>query len=122
MPFQIHDDNIRTDEVVTFLKALRRQLRRPLIIVWDRWSVHRAAAQKLAASRVQQIDFEWLPAYAPELNPVESRWSYTKYSQLANYIPDDTSKLKRTIRHSLKKQLKDQQLPTSFFKSAKLKL
>lgn len=122
LPFQIHDDNIRTDEAVAFIRQLRRQLRRPLIIIWDRWPVHRAAAKRIAASRLQQIDFEWLPAYAPELNPVEPRWSHTKFSQMANYVPDDTRQLKATVRRSLRKQVGNQQLKKSFFKSAKLKL
>ena len=122
LPFQIHEDNLRTAEVVSFIRQLRRQLRRPLIIIWDRWPVHRAAAKRVAASRMKQIEFEWLPAYAPELNPVEPRWSHTKFSQLANYVPDDTRQLKSTVRRSLRKQHGNQQLKKSFFKSAKLKL
>lgn len=122
LPFQIHDDNIRTGEVVAFVKQLRRKLRRPLIIIWDRWSVHRAAARQLEASRLKNVEFEWLPAYAPELNPVEPRWSYTKFSQMANYIPDDARQLKRTVRHSLKQQSDNQQLKRSFFKAAQLNL
>ena len=42
-----------------------------MIICLDRWQVHRSAAKQIANSRLQGIDFEWLPAYAPELNPVE---------------------------------------------------
>jgi hypothetical protein len=30
---------------------------------------------------------EWLPAYAPDLNPVEAMWRCTKYGDLANYTP-----------------------------------
>lgn len=121
-PFQIHEDNIRTDEVMDFLRQLRKQLRRPLIICWDRWQVHRSAAKRVAASRLRDIDFEWLPAYAPELNPVEPRWSHTKHAELANFVPDDTSHLKRKVRSTLKRQKRDHQLKTSFFKSARLKL
>lgn len=122
LPFQIHDDNLRTDDVVAFIRQLRRQLRRPLIIIWDRWPVHRAAAKRIAASRMQGIEFEWLPAYAPELNPVEPRWSQTKYGDLANYVPNDTRQLKAAVRRSLKVQHRKQQLKLAFFTSAKLKL
>lgn len=121
-PFQIHDDNIRTDEVVDFIRQLRKQLQKPLIICRDRWNVHRAAAKRIEASRFKGIGFEWLPAYAPELNPVEPRWSNTKYADLANFVPDDASHLKRNVRSSLEKQRSDHQLKLSFFKSGQLRL
>lgn len=121
-PFQVHADNIRTGEVVEFIRELRKQFQRPLIICWDRWAVHRSAAKKIAASRLTKIDFEWLPAYAPELNPVEPRWSNTKHAELANFVPDDVKHLKRNVRSTLKKQSTNHQLKLSFFKSAQLRL
>jgi transposase len=121
-PFQIHGENIRTDEVCAFVKQLRRRIQRPLIICWDRWPVHRSAAKRLTASRLKNIDFEWLPAYAPELNPVEPRWSQTKYGDLANFVPDDTRQLTRAVRKSLNGQAAKHTLKRSFFHSAKLKL
>lgn len=122
LPFQIHEENIRTATAVAFVKQLRRQLGRPLIVVWDRWQVHRSAAKQIENSRTKSIEFEWLPAYAPELNPVETRWSHTKYSQLANFVPDDTPQLKRSVRSALKKQAREHTLKRSFFKSARLNL
>jgi transposase-like protein len=121
-PFQIHDQNIRTDEVVDFVKQLRRHLRRPLVICWDRWSVHRSAARKLAVARVRNIEIEWLPAYALELNPVEPRWSHTKFGTLANFVPDNTRHLKRSVRAALKNQSHSHRLKKSFFKTAQLNL
>jgi hypothetical protein len=121
-PFQIHDANIRTDEVVAFVKQLRRHFRRPLIVCWDRWSVHRSAAKRLASSRLKNIDIEWLPAYAPELNPVEPRWSHTKFGTLANFVPDDTRHRKRAVRSDLKNQSHHHRLKKSFFKTAQLNL
>jgi hypothetical protein len=97
-PFQIHDDHVRTAEVVAFVKQLRCELRRPLIICWDRWQVHRSAAKRFAASRIKNIDFEWLPAYAPELNPVEPRGSHATFGRLANCGPEDTPELRRSVR------------------------
>jgi transposase len=121
-PSQVHKDNIRTDEVVDFIRELRKRYRRHLIICLDRWSVHRSAAKHIAASQMQQIDFEWLPAYAPELNPVEARWSNTKYADLANFVPDDVRQLKRSVCSSLKRQGRCHDLKQSFFKTAQLKL
>jgi transposase len=121
-PFQIHDDNIRTGEVVEFIRQLKKHLQRPLIICWDRWQVHRSSAKQIEASRLRGIDFEWLPAYAPELNPVEARWSHTKHGDLANFIPNDTSHLKRNVRSILKRQRTNQRHKESYFKAAHLRI
>ena len=104
LPFQIFRNNIRTAEVVSFVQQLQRSLRGPLIIVWDRWSVHRSAAKHFLHASRAEIEFEFLPAYAPELNPVESLWSHTKYSDLANFVPADTSQLTVAVKDSLKEQ------------------
>lgn len=122
VPFQIHRDNIRTAEVVAFIRSLRASLRGPLIVILDRWSVHRAAAKQILASRIRSIEFEWLPAYAPELNPVEALWSHTKYSELANFVPEDTPQLQRSVKKSLKSQSANHRLKQSFLRTAKLKI
>lgn len=121
-PFQIHEDSIRTGEVLAFLSELRRKLRRPLLVCWDRWQVHRSAARRIAASKVKHIKFEWLPAYAPELNPVEARWSHAKLGPLANFVPNDTPELKRTVRAALNSQSTNHRLKQSYFKTARLNL
>ena len=61
--FRLHDHNIVTADVEDFVKQFHRQIGRPLIVVWDRWNVHRSAAKRLARRRWVQI--EYLPAYAP---------------------------------------------------------
>jgi transposase len=86
--FAIHTENIRTPHVVSFLGQLHRQLhrhlRRPCLLVWDRWNVHRSASRWFEDRHPDWFEFEWLPAYAPELNPVEQVWNHAKYARLAN--------------------------------------
>lgn len=122
LSFQLHDRNVRTDEVVQFLRELRRQLRRPLIVVWDRWRVHRAAAKRLQQEAPGQFLFEWLPAYAPELNPVEAMWSYSKHCALANFVPDDVHELEDAVVDTICEQATDSRLKRSYFLTAKLNL
>ena len=45
--FDIHDHNINSDAFEVFVRWLRRQIRRGIILVLDRWSVHRSGAQRL---------------------------------------------------------------------------
>ena len=70
-PFQVYEENIRAEHVVYFIQDLRKRLRRPLIICLDRWSVHRSAARQIKALAVPGVQFEWLPAYAP--NSIRSK-------------------------------------------------
>ena len=100
--FRLSRDNIYTPDVLAFLSALRRQLRRLLLLVLDRWSVHGAAIRRLRRCRPLWLaGLSWLPAYAPELYPVKQVWNHTKYSELANYLPDTLEQLHEAVGFSL---------------------
>lgn len=88
----------------------------------DRWQVHRAGAKRLLRRFPKQVEIEWLPAYAPELNPVEQVWNRTKYTDLANYIPDDIHSLGRAVAGSIRHTRSQAPLLRSFFRYCKLKL
>lgn len=102
--FQLQRHNIRGEDTAAFLVAVRRALRRPVLVVWDRWNVHRKAARLLQERLGRRFLFEWLPAYAPELNPVEGVWRQTKYADLANFIPQDIDHLQREVARSIRRQ------------------
>jgi hypothetical protein len=112
----------RTDDAVDLLRRLRTKVRRPLIVVGDRWSVHRAAEKVVAQLSWKKIGFKYVPAYAPELNPVEAMGSHAKHAQLANYVPDDVEELDDSVHYSLNEQARGHQLKLSFLKTAQLKL
>jgi transposase len=117
--FALHRRNIKTPEVEEFIRNVQRQVRKPLIIVMDRLAAHRSAAKRLADDA--RFEIEWLPAYAPELNPTEYAWSNTKYTELANYVPDDVLDLEIAATLALNKTRREQKLLRSFFAGAKLK-
>ncbi len=95
---------------------------RGIILVWDRWSVHRSATRRLKERFPCRLRIEWLPAYAPELNPTEQVWNRSKYTDLANFIPRYVDHLARALRRSLRNTRSQETLLRSFFKHAKLKL
>ncbi|RKY20145.1 MAG: hypothetical protein DRP62_08755 [Planctomycetota bacterium] len=80
---------------------------------------HRSGVRRLRERFGHRVDIEWLPPYAPELNPVEQVWNYSKYSQLANFIPDDIDNLPEEVDSSLRYQAGQQNLLRSFFHCAK---
>jgi len=120
--FDIHSHNIRADDVYRFIQTIRGRLRRNIILVLDRWSVHRAAVHQLLENYPDNIDIEFLPPYAPELNPVEQVWNHTKYADLANYIPDDIHELGAEVAGSMLETKSTPVLLQSFFKWAGLEL
>jgi len=120
--FDIHDHNIVTDDFERFVETLLRCLQRRIVLVIDRWSVHRSGARRLLRRFPRRVHIEWLPAYAPELNPAEQVWKHTKYDDLANYLADDIKALGRAIRRSIRRSRGQQPLLRSFFQHAKLRL
>lgn len=99
--FQMHEKNIAAEEVEAFLRQVQRWLRRRVILVLGRWGVHKKAAKALLADPMGRFGVEWLPPYAPDLNPVEHVWDHTKYGDLANYIPEDVLDLEVAAELSL---------------------
>jgi transposase len=120
--FQIHDKNINFEKVIAFITMLRRHLRRKFILVLDRYSVHRKAIRLLQDQHPDWFEVAWLPAYAPELNPVEMVWNHTKYADLANFIPQDVDHLHQSIVASIKNTSTQPDLLRSFFKYSGLDL
>ena len=80
--------NYDGDAILAFLQQLRRTLRAPLALIWDRLRAHRyePVAGWLAQHR-SQVRAYLLPPYAPELNPVELIWGHAKANRLANFAP-----------------------------------
>ena len=71
---------------------------------------------------IWRLSIEWLPAYAPELNPDEQVWNRAKYTDLANFVPNDLLHLGRSVADSLRRTRSQQTLLRSFFHHAKLPL
>lgn len=120
--FDVVDHNIVTDDFVDFMAHLLRRVGQPITLVLDRWQVHRSGVRKITARFGRRVHIEWLPPYAPELNPTEQVWSHTKYADLANFIPDDVLHLGQTVASSLRHTRQNQNLLRSFFHHARLKI
>jgi hypothetical protein len=86
--FCLLDDNqnVNAEDIVSFLKDLKRYLRRPLAIVWDRGNVHdRSREVQRYLAKHSEIVTEKFPEYVPELNPGEGVWGYIRGHTLCNY-------------------------------------
>jgi transposase len=118
--YELADHNLRTDDIVDFLRTVHRHLRRPLLLVCDRWQVHRSAIKTLQQQGCPWLRVAWLPPYAPDLDPVEFVWNQAKYCDLANFIPDDIDDLHQRLRELLCQYRRDPSRLSSFFRAAAL--
>ena len=63
--------SIGAAQVVRALHHVRRWVGTGFILIWDRLSAHRAQPVKDYLQEHPEIHVEWLPPYAPEINPEE---------------------------------------------------
>lgn len=119
--FRLHPNtDIHTGQVMAFLRSLERELNGPWLLPWDRLNAHRArrTSQFLASRSYPQAHF--LPAYAPDLNPIEYLWSYLKMNPLANSPHFDLPTLTRTTRRHARVLQRNPTLLDSFLSHSPL--
>jgi transposase len=92
---------VNGERAAVFLRGLLRQLRGPVIVVWDRGNMHRGPAIRQLLKRHPRLELRSLPPYAPELNPVEQLWQHLKCVRFVNFAPEHVAQLDRVVRRHL---------------------
>jgi transposase len=83
--FRLFPGSIKGPQIVEFLEALKAQIKRKLLIIWDGLGVHKSKlVREYVESLKGHVQIEFLPAYAPELNPSEYIWGHLKQHEMAN--------------------------------------
>jgi transposase len=119
--FEIFQDSIRSEHVVVFLDKLQRCVPGKLLLVWDRLSAHRSKLVRDYLGTLKgRIQVEYLPPYAPELNPVEYIWAYLKHHELPNVCAKDLWNLGEGARRSLKRMRRNKRVITAVWKQSSL--
>ncbi len=81
----LHRGNVRSPQIVAFLRHLRRHVRGKVVLIWDGLNAHRSTETRTHIEKQRRwLKVVRLPAYAPELNPVEGLWAWVKQGRLAN--------------------------------------
>jgi transposase len=119
--FRLFDGAVRSAQIVEFLQALRAQLKRKLLIVWDGAAQHGSRIlREYLDSTKGAVQMALLPAYSPDPNPVEYLWAWLKRHALANFCPKSLAELKTTARNKLRSVQRRQSIITACWKQAKL--
>ena len=102
--FKLVPGSFNAARVIEFLRQLRRQIKRKLLVIWDGLPAHRSrVVRDYVDSTKGAIQIEQLPGYAPELNPVEFLWAHWKQHELANFCPKHFAELSAFARHQLRR-------------------
>jgi transposase len=119
--FRLYPGSIRSPQVVEFLTHLMRHIPRDMLVIWDGLQAHRSRLTKnFVAQQNGRIALEYLPAYAPELNPVEYLWGHWKQHELPNFCPKTFADLSYHAVRALKRMRRRRRLITAFWKQAAL--
>lgn len=115
--------NVHGEDVVDYLRRLKAQVGGPLTILWDGSRVHdRSKAVQAYLADHPEIRTERLPAYAPEMNPDELVWAWTKYGRLGNLAAKNTDWLRDYLITELCYVREHPELMESFIEKTNLPL
>lgn len=121
--FRFVQGPIGKPDLVRFLQILHRTCSRKLRIIWDSLPQHRS---RLVADYVEstkgEIVVDYLPGYAPELNPAEYIWAYMKQRELNNLCRDTIGEVKVFASRRLKSMQRRVGLIASFWKQSGLRI
>jgi len=117
------NENFHGEEVVLFLRQLKGEVGGPWTIGWDRNQIHSKSPVVKAWLAVHpEVMVEDFPAHAPDTNPDEEVWSWTKYGRLSNLVPMDVTELRQQVWDALTALKHQPQLLTSFILHARVPL
>jgi putative transposase len=88
-------------DYIGLLDAAHQQLNAPMVVIWDNLNTHVSAAMRELIAARDWLHVIRLPAYAPDLNPVEAVWSHLKRS-IGNLAVNGVDHLLAIIKNRLK--------------------
>jgi len=92
-------DTINQKSICTVLKAIRKKhpnLEQRIYIVLDQASYHKANSVKKLAEKLN-VKLKYLPAYSPNLNPIERLWKFMKKKVTYNRHFEDFDEFQNSL-------------------------
>jgi DDE superfamily endonuclease len=122
--FHLQQDAYDTDSLIGVLEQLAGFYRgQRVVLLWDGLSAHWSHKMRahLHAQR-HWLTVERLPAYAPELNPVEYLWANLKGGALANCAGDTIAEVADQAHHGIQRVCDSDSLVIGFLAHTGLSL
>jgi hypothetical protein len=122
--FHLQVDSYDTDSLIRVLEQLAAFYQgQRVVLLWDGLSSH--WSHKMRAHLNEQrhwLQVERLPAYAPELNPVEYLWANLKGAELANYAGDTVAEVADQAQQGIQRVCDSDSLVAGFLAHTGLSL
>ncbi len=122
--FQQRPGSYDAESLIAFLRQLRRHFYgQRVLLLWDGLPAHRSRSMRAyLEDQAHWLQVERLPAYAPELNPVEGLWANLKGTELANRCDLEISQTMTAADDGVQRIRSSQQLLFGFLGQTGLSL
>jgi transposase len=119
--FKLVDGSVKTPHVIEVLRRLQDRIARPMLVIWDGLAAHKSrAVRDFVAATDGSIRLAYLPAYAPDLNPVEYLWGHWKHHDIYNLCAATLSLISREARRALRRMQRRPTLVRAFWIQSEL--
>ena len=120
--FHVLEGSYDTEALIVFLEHLKVHRRsQKTILIWDRLPAHKSADMSAFLNRQRDwLTIEFLPAYSPELNPLEYVWGNIKGQELANRCALNLAECEKALAQGMARVAKSPTLATAFLHHAGL--
>jgi transposase len=115
------DGSINAQKLLVGLEHLVRYIPGTIILIWDRSRTHKAKIVKAFLEKHTNIHVEYLPAYAPELNPEEYCHGNVKH-RMKNAILNSKVEIRSRLDQGFSRLRKRPNILLGCFHHAGLKL
>jgi transposase len=124
LAFHAQPEAYTAEALIAVIGELRRFLHgAKATLLWDNLPAHRSKQMRqFLATQRGWLVVEHLPAYAPELNPVEGLWANLKAVELANLVADTLQQVLQATRHGVSRIRRKRRLLFSFLDHTGLSL
>ncbi|GAA5056997.1 hypothetical protein GCM10023336_30370 [Streptomyces similanensis] len=89
-------------DFIALIDGAHQLLKAPIVLVWDRLNTHVSKKMWKLVGQREWLSVFLLPAYSPDLNPVEWVWAHVKRS-LANLAVVALGRLEALVRNRFKR-------------------
>jgi transposase len=118
MRFMVFKETISGEQICEFLKRLMHNATAPIFLIWDGHPTHKSQMVKQCVkSFAGMLETYILPAYSPELNPVEQVWNNVKNHGVGRKKVFGPDQLKSVVIGQLRKLQKLSSIVRSFFRN-----